>query len=126
MAVEWNGQAAAQAAKEQGAKRLQRTAQWFWQQHVRRLSVSNPRPYEDSSKRGEYPRKRTGNLIGNVIWGPMAVPAIISADYKVRMGLAQPGRYGAILEFFKHRLGFLKTLQDLRPLLKAMLEARAP
>jgi hypothetical protein len=122
MAIEWNGEAAALAAQQEAARRLQRTVQWFWEQHTRRLSVSNPRPYDDSSKPGQYPRKRSGNLIGNVIWSPMDVTGIMAGDYKIRVGLAQPGRYGAILEFWMERLGFLKTLRDTQPLLKAMLE----
>jgi len=125
MAIEWNGETVKRAAKEEAAKRLQRTAIWFWRAHIRKLSVSNPRPYLDSSLPGEYPRKRTGGGIGNVIWGPDTLAGIITEGLKVRIGIMEPGKHLLILELAKHRLGFLKTLNDNRDLLKAMLEAKA-
>ncbi len=103
MAIEWNGETAALAAKEEAAKRLQRAVQWFWMQHVRRLSISNPLPYVTSSKPGEYPRKRTGNLIANVLWAPTDIVGIMT-NFKVRVGVGQPGMYGLILEFWRDAL----------------------
>ena len=60
MAIMWNGQAASAQVQQEAARRLQRTAQWFQDQLIARLSLSNPRPYLNSSRPGEYPRKRTG------------------------------------------------------------------
>lgn len=125
MAVNWNGNGPASRAKEEAASRLQRAAIFFQTQLIRRLSVSNPRPYKTPSKPGEYPRKRTGNAIANVLAAPLDVPGIIAGGFKVRAGVGEPGRYLAILELFKHRLGFVRTMEDLRPLLKAILTGKA-
>ena len=118
--------AAAQKAMQEGARRLQRTATFFQQHLQQRLSVSNPKPYLNSSVPGQYPRKRTGNLIANIIWGPTSVAGIFGAGMKVRIGINQPGHYGIILEFFRKRLGFIQTMNDLKPVLQAMLKGKAP
>lgn len=124
MPVIWNAEVG-EATKREAAERLQRATVFFVQQLQRRLSISNPRPYLNSSKPGEYPRKRTGNAIANVRLSATSQQEIIAADYKVRAGVGEPGKYLAILELFKHRLGFIATVEDLRPLLKAMLTGKA-
>ena len=127
MAVTVNSQAPQDAIAE-GAKRLQYATQYFWQQLTRRLSVSNPAPYLDSSKPGEYPRKRTGRGIASVIWGPMDVAGIFANGMKTRAGVLPIGttNYMLILEFNRDRLGFLKTVEDIKPQLTAILQTKAP
>jgi hypothetical protein len=124
MSVTWNGAAAKEKMLNEAARRMQRTAQYFQTQVMARFSVSNPRPYLNSSKPGEYPRKRTGNLIANILWGPTSISDIKAEGLKVRAGVGAPARYGAILELFKARLGFVRTAEDLRPVLKVMLEGK--
>lgn len=124
MALNWNGEAAARALKEESARRLQRAMDFFWKAHTKRLDVSNPRPYENSSKPGEYPRKRSGGLIGGVVYGPETVQGIIAESLKIRAGLLPSARYGLILEFHRQRKGFLATMNDLKPQLKAILEQK--
>jgi len=119
--LDWNGDEAAQAAKEEAARRILRSMVYYLKAHKRRLGVSNPAPYEDSSRPGEYPRKRTGNLIANVTFAPSTVQEVIDAGFKIRAGLAAGARYGAILELAKSRLGFIRTMDDLEDLLRAML-----
>ncbi len=125
MSATWNGDAMARQVKEEAARRLQRAAVFFTETHKRLLSVSNPRPYVTPSVPGEYPRKRTGNAIGNVLWGPTDVAGILSEGLKVRAGVMANARYLLILEFARQRLGFLDTLKKLKPQLEAILLRKA-
>ena len=125
MALNWNGQAMAGEAKEQAAKRILRAVVFFQIQHQARLSVSNPRPYLTPSRPGEYPRKRTGNLIGSVLYSPATIADLIAGDLRVRIGLPASAGYGLILEVARQRKGFRDTMEALRPQIEAILLRKA-
>jgi len=121
MSIAWNQELLQQAFAE-GAKRLLRCAVYFQQQHMQRLNKSNPRPYKTPSLPGEYPRKRTGFGQGNIVYGPKTIPEVVAAGLKIHLGMMTNANYMLILEFYRDRQGFLKTMHDLQPQLKAFLE----
>lgn len=133
-----------QAAKEEAARRLQRAATFYWTEHTSRQSVQNSREtrtrtrntsrgpkgstysvYPNVSRPGEYLRKATGFGIANTIWGPTDVATIIADGFKVRIGVFKNAAYMQFWEFRKRseirRLGFQRTLEDLRVRLSAIL-----
>lgn len=93
-------------------------------EHQRRIGVMNPRPYLNSSKPGEYPRKRTGFGQANVIYLP-ASPAEIAELGHVDVGYAENAFYMQALVDNQGRLGIEETLEDLRPRLEAIVAAVA-
>lgn len=119
MAVTWNGDARFHETQKQIAQKLQYAAVQFFNQHTQRLGV----PYPPASKRGEYPHKRTGFGQANVRYAPADAQAIIAAGLKVRIGIAENAWYMLHLEKAKGRLGFNRTLQDLRPVIAAILSS---
>jgi len=123
MSFKWN-ERAFDRAKEEAAQRLQRAAVYFVKQHQAKLSVSNPLPYLTPSKPGEYPRKRTGALIGGVIFSPVTSDGIIDGNFKVRIGIMRGVWYGLYLEEKLDRLGFQDTLQTLRTQINTILQRK--
>jgi len=114
---------AAQAALEKAVgQMLLRAAIFFQTQHKLRVGVSNPRPYLESSRDGEYPRKRTGFGQGSLIYDP-DTPEAVGRKGSVTVGFLEPARYMVILEVRKRRKGLLDTLESLRPQLQALIEA---
>lgn len=116
--------AAMDAAKTEAARRVARAAVYVQQYHQQRLSISNPRPYETSSKPGEYPRKRTGALVGAIVTDSLKNSDIIGRGIKAKIGVLKSALYGLILEEKKQRLGFKRTAEDTRKFVKAILEAK--
>lgn len=112
--------AAMDQVRQEAADRLLRAAVFFQTQHQARVGVSNPRPYLNSSKVGEYPRKRTGGGQAGVVYGP-EMPAEVAQALKVRLGLLPSAAHLAILEFGRERLGFIKTAADLEGQVQTIL-----
>lgn len=146
----FNGDALLQQVKEQAAKRLLRAAVFFQQQQMQRLNTSAEpfrkrikfkkgdfvlgpgggkrtgyyvTRYARPSKPGEYPHKRTGNLQANVVLSASSIAQILADGLSVKSGLRENADYGLVLEFLRDRLGFMQTMKDLQPELKAILEA---
>lgn len=101
-----------------------RAALFFQAQHQQRLSKSNPRPYLTPSAPGEYPRARTGAGRAGVMIDPPSLAAV-AAEGRVRVGYVVNVSYMLTLEVARKRLGLLKTLQELKGQLKAIIEAGA-
>jgi hypothetical protein len=87
-------------------------------EHMRRLNVSNPPPHLDSSKPGEYPRKRTGFLQANTLFDPLNLAEIIANQW-VDVGVGQNAMYGVWLVDIGKRLGIEDTVRDILPQLEA-------
>ena len=104
-------------AAQEAAKRLLRAAVFFQQHHQQQLQTSFP----PASKPGEYPHKRTGFGIANVVYGPTDVAGIIAAGFKVRVGEVRNAFYMVLLERKRGRLGFEKSAETLRPIIAAIL-----
>lgn len=121
MTLQWNGQAAFEAAQLELAKKMLQAAVFFQSKHRLRLNVSNPRPYLDSSREGEYPRARTGFGRDNVDYEPTTPRAVVDAGFVVRLGYRANAYYMAILEVKKKRLGLQKSFQDLLPQIRAVI-----
>ena len=75
----------------------------------RALSIS----YPPASKTGEYPHWRTGNLRASVMIEPRDVRQI-GKDREVKVGFAQQGFYGGILELFRGRKGLFEMAKTLK------------
>lgn len=123
MSFNWN-EKAFEDVKLQAARRLQRAAVFFIQQHQAKLSVSNPMPYKTPSKPGEYPRKRTGAGIGGVIFAPIDTQGIIDGGFKVRIGMMHNAWYMLYLENYLDRLGFQDTLRANRVQINQILQRK--
>ena len=139
MGIHWNW-SAVKLMEMEAAKRILYAAQFFENTHAKFLSVQNSGVrvkrtrktvagkrgsqytiYPDSSKKGEYPRKRTGEGIGALIYAPTTEADIIAAGLKVRIGVQAKGKHLAILELFKGRLGFEESAKRLNDQVKAIL-----
>lgn len=89
-------------------------------EHQRRLNVANPMPYLTPSRRGEYPRKRTGNLQANVQYAPTSPAQIADLGY-VDVGYTASGFYGEVLTD-RGRLGIQDTADDVRDKVQAVID----
>src|SRR3990167_3094501 len=93
----WHGDEAKAYIEGLSWDAIRRVTVYFWNSVQIVLNVSNPRPYLNSSKPGEPPRKRTGFGAGNVIY---------EFDRKAmasRVGVLRNDKYMAILELFRNR-----------------------
>ena len=108
--------------REEAARRLQKAAVFFQKGMIKRLSVPNPSPYKTPSGPGEYPRKRSGNLIASVTVEPLDISSIIANDFTVQAGYAASGFYGVILEEHRDRLGIAKALEEMDAQITSILE----
>lgn len=117
--VSWNGDEANRRIEIASWEALQRITVYFWSQVQLTLNVSNPRPYLNSSKPGEPPRKRTGFGAANVLY---------EFDRKAmasRVGVGRNAKYMAILELFRNRPWLKATLDKVLPQLRAIAEEGA-
>lgn len=122
MTLKWNGDAAKQDISAKIGEGLARCAVHFQTQHKLRLNKSNPIPYLNSSKVGEYPAARTGFGRDATSYDPTS-PADMASQGSVRMGYLLNGWYMGLLEIYRGRLGLKKTLEDLRQQFTSILEA---
>ena len=122
MTVEWHGEEMEADLKRRIGQALARCAVLFQTWHKQQLNKSNPAPYADSSKPGEYPRARTGFGRDATTYDPQS-PAQMAEQGFVLMGYLVNAWYMGYLETMKGRLGLKKTLEDLQPKLKAILDA---
>ena len=120
---DWHGGDAFADISSVLADRLLRMAVYFQTQHKLRLNVSNPRPYLNSSKPGEYPRARTGFGRDSVMYEPTS-RSEVRRDLTIRIGYLVNAFYMPVLELTRNRLGLRKTLDDLHPQLQ-LIAARA-
>lgn len=126
MSVKWNGDAAKLEIEDASADGLLRGAVFFQTQHKHRVNVSNPRPYLNSSKPGEYMRARTGFGRDNCAYEPIT-KAEIAKEQAVRIGFFENAKYMLILEIFRRRKGLLDTLKDIKKQLATIITAtKAP
>ena len=72
----WQGPEAIKIVGTAGADALLRAAFLLQQVHRDRINVPNPKPYLNSSKPSEYPKRRTGKLRNNVQHDPKDVRVI--------------------------------------------------
>lgn len=99
------------------ARRLLAVAEAFAAEHRQRIGVQNPFPYHDSSRPGEYPRRRTGQA--GVAIEPDAEAAVMRQLY-VDVGYAEEVYYMQMLADRAQRLGLEDTLEAVRPRLEAI------
>jgi hypothetical protein len=99
-------------------------AKHFAEIHSKRLSVPNPAPHANSSRPGEYPRSRTGNLARSVAYTP-TVPAKVAESLTVTIGYKPEAFYGGILENKMRRLGLRKTLMDVARQIAVFIQTKA-
>lgn len=60
-------------------------------------------PYPPASRKGQYPRRRTGNLRSSVTVAPNNIPEIEANDFVVDVFYSDKGFYGNILTSEKFR-----------------------
>lgn len=74
------------------------------------LSVPNPPPYKNSSKPGQYPRRRTGNLMENVV---MTALVATGSGFKVMVGVRSGAIGGGGAPYIEElRMSGRKTIYD--------------
>lgn len=76
--------------------------------------------YYNASRPGEYPKKRTGFLQSSVASAPTTIPEL-GKQKRVQIGYARAAFYGPVLEIMMKRLGLVRTLTDLIPLLSKIV-----
>jgi hypothetical protein len=92
----WNGDQVMDELREDATKLLLVAAITLQTEHVKDLNKSNPRPHRNPAPRGEFPRKRTGNLQAGILIDPPDLQAI-KATLSVRVGYSRNADYGAYL-----------------------------
>lgn len=122
MSLKFNGEAAKQAALDDGAERLLAAAVFYQTQLMQRLNKMNPRPWKTPSKPGEYPRKRTGFAQSNILASAKSIKEVIDQGMTVKLGVATNAAYLLILEFYRGRKGFLDLMTEIEPQIKAILQ----
>lgn len=124
MTTKWNGDATFSKIRKEAAEILLVCAVRFEQVHSQRVSVANPPPYlpATTSKPGEYPRLRTGAGQKALTHQPASVAEVMQTGY-VRVGFVESDHHLLILELWKKgaRLGMLRTLEDIKPQLQALI-----
>ena len=121
MAVNWHGPERNRDMMGAIGNGLARCAVFFQTQHKLRLNKSNPRPYDNSSSPGEYPRARTGFGRNGHVYEPTS-PAAMAREGGVRLGYLMNAWYMAYLEIYKGRLGLVHTLNSIKAQLVSILK----
>lgn len=101
------------------ARRLLAVAHAFQAEHRQRVGVQNPFPYHDSSRPGEYPRRRTGQGQAGVIVEPESEGQVAKQLF-VDVGYSEDVPYMQLLVDRAQRLGLETTLEEIRPRLEAI------
>lgn len=125
MTLKWNGEQALRAARQEMARRLLAAAAVYTTEHRKRLNVSNPRPYLNSSRENEYPRARSGFGRDSTSYEPTTPQGVIDAGFIVRLGYRQSGFYMAVQEVRNRRLGLVRSFEELKGAIRAVLEKQA-
>ena len=123
MSLKWYGPNLNESLNSKIGKGLARCAEYFETQHKLRLNKSNPAPYLDSSKPGEYPRARTGFGRRNHTYDP-ASPDEMAAEGAVRLGYLQNAWYMAFLEVYRGRLGLVHTMNTIKAQMARLLNLK--
>jgi len=89
-------------------------------EHQRRINIANPRPYKTPSRRGEYPKKRTGFGQANVMYQPTS-PGEIGKQQFVDVGYAANAFYMQWLHDEHNRKGIEETAKDMNAQLQAVV-----
>ena len=77
--------------------------------------------YPPASKPGQFPRRRTGNLVRSIVIAPNTVGEIVRRQLSVGLGYGPRAPYGKILEDYRKRLGLAEIVRRHRALLVAAL-----
>lgn len=94
------------------ANGLAKAAVILVKEHQKRIGRQNPGPlFLESSKPGEYPKKRTGTLQKSVFFEPSSISGI-RQTLRVRVGYDNSAEYGYHLES-SGRLGIRDTARDI-------------
>lgn len=109
MGLTWNGARAQADVERKVGTVLVRTAIEVQSELMKELSKA----YPPASRVGEFPHYRTLNLRESIVYEP-ADPAEAGRLGRVRVGYAQKGYYGAILELFRGRLGLKAIVERVR------------
>lgn len=119
MSTTWNGKKAKDDIRAAAARGLIRASAMFQQQMRQRVSVPNPPPYLNSSKPGEYPRLRTGEGQRALMQEEKTFQEVL-ARMAIKVGFDAGKAHLLILELHHMRLGLVRTLEDLRDVLKEL------
>src|SRR5262245_2968979 len=81
---------------------------------VSEYQINVTKSFPPASRRGEFPRFRTGTGRSAAAYRPDSVGGVIRNDFKVDAGLLKPGLHMAWLELAFGRLGFNETFRRSR------------
>lgn len=82
--------------EKQAAIRLIKAAITLQVEMMRLLNISNPPPHDNPAPRGDYPRKRTGNLQGQIGYSPTSITDVVR-EKSIKVGYGKQGFYGIAL-----------------------------
>jgi len=97
--LEWKGAEVSKEVQDATMQNLWAAAVFLQNKLREKIARSNPPPYKNSSKEGEPPKKRTGNLQDGIQIKDNP------AQLTIEVGLVENADYGVFLEFGTKRLG---------------------
>jgi hypothetical protein len=119
--LRWRGDKAKRAWRLAAAQRLHNAAVYFVKEAEKLLS----NPYPPASRRGQYPRKRSGVGSKGVVFRPATVPGIYRT-LRWTAGWSREAWYMHRLEKKLGRLGLRAAARRLRRQLANVLAGRGP
>lgn len=127
MALQWFGADRLRDAEEEIALRLLRAAVYVETTHQNRVGVAGSKKPPLHSKPGEYPRKITGLGQANVIHWPETPAEVVSEKLRVKVGARKISLIDGLphlifLEERRDRLGWRKTIADIKPQVQTLIE----
>lgn len=118
--LKWHGEKAKRAYKTEAAERLLAALK-----ELQKLAKEAfGKAYPPASKPGQYPRKRTGNLVRNLIIVPNTAAEIVRRQLHAGLGYGRRAPYGKILEDHRARLGLKEIVKRNKKVLAAALSGK--
>lgn len=107
------------------AERLQRCEVMYATWLQEKTGVSNPKPHDNPSRPGEFPKKRTGFGQAGVAFEPSSKEAIIGAGLLVKLGYIENAFYMELLVQKYKRLGIDALMEQKQGDFAAILAGEA-
>lgn len=116
--LKWHGERAKKGIRTLAAERLLRALKKLQKLAQQEFGTH----YPPASKPGQFPRRRTGNLVRSIQIVPDTVGEIVRRQLTCGLGYGPRAPYGKILEEFRKRLGLAAVVRKHRAILVAALK----
>ena len=116
--LKWHGEKVKKGVRTLAAERLLNATKKL--QKLARQAFGEH--YPPASVPGQFPKRRTGNLVRSIQIIPDNVSEIVRRQLSVGLGYGPRAPYGPILEDYRKRLGLAEVVRKNRALLVAALQ----